>query len=164
VVAITGDGGFGLCLACRNWATAVQFNIGVVTTGFAITTPMAMCGAINARRFDGRVVASDLVNPDFVKLCRIVRRGRGARHIARDLSAGAGKEALAAGGPHPSSRSKCPGIRSQSVDVHIHPAKTLALAQSQKREERYRVLAKGQIDALPTQQRIARRRPAARTP
>ena len=65
VVAITGDGGF--MFAVQELATAVQYKIGVVTLVF----DNASYG--NVRRdqrqvFDGRVVAADLVNPDFVKL------------------------------------------------------------------------------------------------
>ncbi|MGM4989030.1 thiamine pyrophosphate-dependent enzyme [Tardiphaga sp. 841_E9_N1_2] len=65
VVAITGDGGF--MFAVQELATAVQFKIGVVTLVFNNNAYG------NVRRdqlqvFDGRVVAADLVNPDFVKL------------------------------------------------------------------------------------------------
>ncbi len=65
VVAITGDGGF--MFAVQELATAVQFKIGVVVLVFNNNAYG------NVRRdqlegFDGRVVASDLVNPDFVKL------------------------------------------------------------------------------------------------
>ncbi|MGN6287243.1 MAG: thiamine pyrophosphate-dependent enzyme [Afipia sp.] len=65
VVAITGDGGF--MFAVQELATAVQFGIGVVTLVFNNNAYG------NVRRdqlqvFDGRVVAADLVNPDFAKL------------------------------------------------------------------------------------------------
>jgi acetolactate synthase-1/2/3 large subunit len=65
VVAITGDGGF--MFAVQELATAVQYNIGVVTLVFDNNAYG------NVRRdqqqvFDGRVIAADLVNPDFVKL------------------------------------------------------------------------------------------------
>jgi acetolactate synthase-1/2/3 large subunit len=65
VVAITGDGGF--MFAVQELATAVQFRIGVVVLVFDNNAYG------NVRRdqlnvFDGRVVAADLVNPDFVKL------------------------------------------------------------------------------------------------
>ena len=65
VVSITGDGGFGWCLA--ELATARKYGIGLVTVVFSD-------GAFgNVRRtqqedFDGRYIATDLVNPDFVKL------------------------------------------------------------------------------------------------
>eukprot|EP01035_Chromulina_nebulosa_P067810 gene67810-92906_t len=53
--------------AVQELATAVQFNIGVVTLVFNNNAYG------NVRRdqltvFDGRVTAADLVNPDFVKL------------------------------------------------------------------------------------------------
>jgi acetolactate synthase I/II/III large subunit len=65
VVAITGDGGFMFCAS--ELATAVQFNIGVVTLVFN-NNAYGNVRRDQRMRFDGRVVASDLVNPDFVKL------------------------------------------------------------------------------------------------
>ncbi|MDB5512764.1 MAG: acetolactate synthase, large subunit [Enterovirga sp.] len=67
VVAITGDGGF--MFGVQELSTAVQYGIGVVTLVFNN-------GAYgNVRRdqresFGGRVIASDLVNPDFVAMAR----------------------------------------------------------------------------------------------
>jgi acetolactate synthase-1/2/3 large subunit len=77
VVAITGDGGF--MFGVQELATAVQFNIGVVTLVFNNNAYG------NVRRdqinvFDGRVVASDLVNPDFVKLAESF--GAGAARVS----------------------------------------------------------------------------------
>ncbi|HLY57642.1 MAG TPA: thiamine pyrophosphate-dependent enzyme [Stellaceae bacterium] len=65
VVAITGDGGFMFCV--EELSTAVQYGIGVVTLVFNNRSYG------NVRRdqmqgFGGRVIAADLVNPDFVKL------------------------------------------------------------------------------------------------
>src|SRR4051794_34511239 len=76
VVAITGDGGF--MFGVQELSTAVQFNIGVVTLVFNNNAYG------NVRRdqlnvFDGRVVASDLVNPDFVKLAESF--GAGAARV-----------------------------------------------------------------------------------
>ncbi|HVX76296.1 MAG TPA: thiamine pyrophosphate-dependent enzyme [Bradyrhizobium sp.] len=65
VVAITGDGGF--MFGVQELATAVQFNIGVVTLVFN-NNAYGNVRRDQVERFDGRVVASDLVNPDFVKL------------------------------------------------------------------------------------------------
>jgi acetolactate synthase-1/2/3 large subunit len=65
VVAITGDGGF--MFAVQELATAVQFNIGVVTLVFN-NNAYGNVRRDQLKVFDGRVVASDLVNPDFVKL------------------------------------------------------------------------------------------------
>lgn len=67
VVTITGDGGFGWCLA--ELATARKYGIGSVTVVFND-------GAFgNVRRtqrvdFGGRVYGTDLTNPDFVALAR----------------------------------------------------------------------------------------------
>lgn len=65
VVAITGDGGF--MFGVQELSTAVQFNIGVVTLVFN-NNAYGNVHRDQRERFDGRVVASDLVNPDFVKL------------------------------------------------------------------------------------------------
>jgi acetolactate synthase-1/2/3 large subunit len=65
VVAITGDGGF--MFAVQELATAVQFNIGVVTLLFN-NNAYGNVRRDQLRVFDGRVIGSDLVNPDFVKL------------------------------------------------------------------------------------------------
>jgi acetolactate synthase-1/2/3 large subunit len=65
VVAICGDGGF--MFAVQELATAVQYGISVVTLVFN------NCAFGNVRRdqrerFGGRVLGSDLRNPDFLKL------------------------------------------------------------------------------------------------
>ncbi len=65
VVAICGDGGF--MFAVQELATAVQYGISVVTLVFN------NCAYGNVRRdqlerFGGRVLGSDLHNPDFLKL------------------------------------------------------------------------------------------------
>jgi acetolactate synthase-1/2/3 large subunit len=96
VVAITGDGGF--MFGVQELATAVQFNIGVVTLVFNNNSYG------NVRRdqiqgFDGRVVASDLVNPDFVKLAESF--GVGAVRVSTpDAFRPALERALADGGPY----------------------------------------------------------------
>lgn len=95
VVAITGDGGF--MFGVQELATAVQFNIGVVTLLFNNNAYG------NVRRdqkqvFDGRVVASDLVNPDFVKLAESFGV-RGARVTAPGEFRAALEKSLAHGGP-----------------------------------------------------------------
>src|SRR6185437_4019532 len=59
VVAITGDGGF--MFGVQELATAVQFNIGVVTLVFHHNA-YGNVRRDQIQRFDGRVVASDLVN------------------------------------------------------------------------------------------------------
>jgi acetolactate synthase-1/2/3 large subunit len=64
VVSVTGDGGF--LFAAAELATAVQYGLNVVTLVFNNKAYG------NVRRdqiegFEGRVIGSDLVNPDFVK-------------------------------------------------------------------------------------------------
>jgi len=65
VISITGDG--GIMFAMPELATAVQYRIPLTTIVFNNSSYG------NVRRdqqmgFDGRIVAADLVNPDFVKL------------------------------------------------------------------------------------------------
>jgi acetolactate synthase-1/2/3 large subunit len=96
VVAITGDGGF--MFGVQELATAVQFNIGVVTLVFNNNAYG------NVRRdqinvFDGRVVASDLVNPDFVRLAESFGAGA-ARVTSPDAFRPVLEKALADGGPY----------------------------------------------------------------
>ncbi|MET0969820.1 MAG: thiamine pyrophosphate-dependent enzyme [Tardiphaga sp.] len=96
VVAITGDGGF--MFAVQELATAVQYKIGVVVLVFDNNAYG------NVRRdqlttFDGRVVASDLVNPDFVRLAESfgVKAARVGSPAAFKLAL---QKALADGGPY----------------------------------------------------------------
>ncbi len=67
VVAICGDGGF--MFAVQELATAVQYGIDVVTLVF---NNQAYGNVRRDQRdsFGGRVIGSDLVNPDFVALAR----------------------------------------------------------------------------------------------
>jgi acetolactate synthase I/II/III large subunit len=96
VVAITGDGGFMFCAA--ELATAVQYNIGVVTLVFN-NNSYGNVRRDQRTRFDGRVVASDLVNPDFVKFAEsfgvAASRVTSPDHFRPTL-----EKALANGGPH----------------------------------------------------------------
>jgi acetolactate synthase I/II/III large subunit len=96
VVAITGDGGF--MFAVQELATAVQFNIGVVTLVFN-NSAYGNVRRDQIQRFDGRVVASDLVNPDFVKLAESFGVAA-ARVAAPDHFRPALEKALAHGGPY----------------------------------------------------------------
>ena len=95
VVAITGDGGF--MFGVQELATAVQFNIGVVTLVFN-NNAYGNVRRDQRERFDGRVVASDLVNPDFVKLAESFGVGA-ARVAAPEAFRPALEKALAHGGP-----------------------------------------------------------------
>ena len=96
VVAITGDGGF--MFGVQELATAVQFNIGVVTLVFN-NNAYGNVRRDQRERFDGRVVASDLVNPDFVKLAESFGVGA-ARVTSPDTFRPALEKALADGGPY----------------------------------------------------------------
>jgi acetolactate synthase I/II/III large subunit len=96
VVAITGDGGF--MFGVQELATAVQFNIGVIALVFN-NNAYGNVRRDQRQRFEGRVVASDLVNPDFVKLAESF--GVGASKVtAPDQFRAALETALAAGGPY----------------------------------------------------------------
>ena len=77
VVAITGDGGF--MFGVQELATAVQFNIGVVTLVFN-NNAYGNVRRDQLKVFDGRVVAADLVNPDFVRLAESF--GAGAARVS----------------------------------------------------------------------------------
>jgi acetolactate synthase-1/2/3 large subunit len=95
VVAITGDGGF--MFGVQELATAVQFKIGVVTLVFN-NNAYGNVRRDQRERFDGRVVASDLVNPDFVKLAESFGV-KAWRVISPDHFRPALEQALADGGP-----------------------------------------------------------------
>jgi acetolactate synthase I/II/III large subunit len=96
VVAITGDGGF--MFGVQELATAVQFNIGVVTLVFN-NNAYGNVRRDQRERFDGRVVASDLVNPDFVKLAESFGVAA-ARVTSPETFRPALEKALAHGGPY----------------------------------------------------------------
>jgi acetolactate synthase I/II/III large subunit len=96
VVAITGDGGF--MFGVQELATAVQFNIGVVTLVFN-NNAYGNVRRDQIKVFGGRVVASDLVNPDFVKLAESFGAGA-ARVISPEAFRPALEKALADGGPY----------------------------------------------------------------
>lgn len=96
VVAITGDGGF--MFGVQELATAVQFNIGVVTLVFN-NNAYGNVRRDQRERFDGRVVASDLVNPDFVKLAESFGVAA-ARVTAPDQFKAAMEKALSHSGPY----------------------------------------------------------------
>jgi acetolactate synthase I/II/III large subunit len=96
VVAITGDGGF--MFGVQELATAVQFNIAVVTLVFN-NNAYGNVRRDQRERFEGRVVASDLVNPDFVKLAESFGVGA-ARVTSPELFRPALEKALAHGGPY----------------------------------------------------------------
>jgi acetolactate synthase-1/2/3 large subunit len=96
VVAITGDGGF--MFGVQELATAVQFKIGVVTLVFN-NNAYGNVRRDQRQHFDGRVVASDLVNPDFVKLAESFGVGA-ARVTSPEVFRPALEKALAHDGPY----------------------------------------------------------------
>ncbi|HET7888951.1 MAG TPA: thiamine pyrophosphate-dependent enzyme [Bradyrhizobium sp.] len=96
VVAITGDGGF--MFGVQELSTAVQFKIGVVVLVFN-NNSYGNVRRDQRERFDGRVVASDLVNPDFVKLAESFGVGA-ARVTSPDHFRTSLEKALADGGPY----------------------------------------------------------------
>jgi len=65
VVSVTGDGGF--MFGVQELATAVQYGINLVTVVFN-NSAYGNVRRDQIQGFDGRVIGSELVNPDFVKL------------------------------------------------------------------------------------------------
>src|SRR3954452_595807 len=120
VVAITGDGGF--MFAVQELATAVQFGIGVVTLIFN-NNAYGNVRRDQVQRFEGRVVASDLVNPDFVKLAESFGVGV-ARVTSPEVFRPALEKALADGGPYVISV-EVPTDSEVSPWAFIHPAKNV---------------------------------------
>jgi len=118
VVAITGDGGF--MFAVQELATAVQFNIAVVVLVFN-NNAYGNVRRDQRERFDGRVVAADLVNPDFVKLAQSFGVGA-ARVTSPDGFRPALEKALASGGPYLIDI-EVPRDSEVSPWAFIHPAK-----------------------------------------
>ena len=118
VVAITGDGGF--MFGVQELATAVQFGIGVVTLVFN-NNAYGNVRRDQIQRFDGRVVASDLVNPDFVKLAESFG-ANAARVTSPEAFRPALERALADGGPYVIAI-EVPRDSEVSPWAFIHPAK-----------------------------------------
>jgi acetolactate synthase-1/2/3 large subunit len=120
VVAITGDGGF--MFGVQELSTAVQFGIGVVTLVFN-NNAYGNVRRDQRERFDGRVVASDLVNPDFVKLAESFGAGA-ARVTSPDHFRPTLEKALADGGPYVISV-EVPTDSEVSPWAFIHPVKNI---------------------------------------
>jgi acetolactate synthase-1/2/3 large subunit len=118
VVAITGDGGF--MFGVQELATAVQFDIGVVVLVFN-NNAYGNVRRDQRERFDGRVVASDLVNPDFVKLAESFGVAA-ARVTSPQEFRPALEKALADGGPYLVAI-EVPKDSETSPWTFIHPAK-----------------------------------------
>jgi acetolactate synthase I/II/III large subunit len=118
VVAITGDGGF--MFGVQELSTAVQFKIGVVTLVFN-NNSYGNVRRDQRTRFDGRVVAADLVNPDFVKLAESFGVAA-SRVTSPDHFRPALEKALAAGGPYLIAI-EIPKDSETTPWTFIHPAK-----------------------------------------
>jgi len=101
-------------------ATAVQFNIGVVVLVFN-NNAYGNVRRDQRERFDGRVVASDLVNPDFVRLAQSF--GVAAARVTSPQEFRPALEmALANGGPYLIAV-EVPKDSETSPWTFIHPAK-----------------------------------------
>jgi acetolactate synthase-1/2/3 large subunit len=118
VVAITGDGGF--MFGVQELSTAAQFKIGVVTLIFN-NNAYGNVRRDQRQRFDGRVVAADLVNPDFVKLAESFGVGA-ARVTSPDHFRPALEKALADSGPYLIAI-EVPRDSEATPWTFIHPAK-----------------------------------------
>ncbi|MGA2053918.1 MAG: thiamine pyrophosphate-dependent enzyme [Bradyrhizobium sp.] len=118
VVAITGDGGF--MFGVQELATAVQFKVGVVVLVFN-NNSYGNVRRDQRERFEGRIVASDLVNPDFAKLAESFGVGA-ARVTSPDHFRPALEKALADGGPYLIDI-EVPRDSEISPWAFIHPAK-----------------------------------------
>lgn len=95
VVSITGDGGF--MFASSELATAVQHGIGLVTVLFN-NNQYGNVQQMQRSLYGGRVIASDLVNPDFVRFAESFG-ARGVRVSSPRELAPALDTALATSGP-----------------------------------------------------------------
>jgi acetolactate synthase-1/2/3 large subunit len=75
IVSVTGDGGF--MFASSELASAVQHKIGLVTVLFN-NNQFGNVQQMQRELYGGRIIASDLINPDFVRLAESfgVRAGR----------------------------------------------------------------------------------------
>jgi acetolactate synthase-1/2/3 large subunit len=95
VVSITGDGGF--LFAVEELATAVEYNIGVVTLVFN-NHSYGNVLRDQQQAHGGRVLGSELVNPDFVKLADAFGVGGARVRTPAELKA-ALERAFRNGGP-----------------------------------------------------------------
>ena len=95
VVSMNGDGGFGYGLS--ELATAKRYNVGLVTVVFD-DHAFGNVKRIQKERFEGHLIGTDLVNPDYVKLADAFGI-RGERVGSPAALTGAVKNALAANEP-----------------------------------------------------------------
>ncbi len=95
VIAIAGDGGF--MFGVQELATAVQHRIGLVTLLFN-DNAYGNVKRMQQEKYGNRVIASDLQNPDFVKMAESFG-ARGLRAHTPDELRGAIREGFAEDGP-----------------------------------------------------------------
>lgn len=95
VVSVTGDGGFGWSL--QELATARQFGIGLVTVVFN-DGAFGNVRRIQQAQFEGRVIGSELLSPDYRKLADAFGVGA-ARADSPERLVPVLRDALAAGEP-----------------------------------------------------------------
>ena len=95
VVSLSGDGGF--MFGVQELATAVKHDIGLVSVVF-VDNAYGNVKRMQEMGYEGRVIASDLTNPDFVKLGESfgmrARRALTPQALGKEIG-----DALAAGGP-----------------------------------------------------------------
>jgi acetolactate synthase-1/2/3 large subunit len=82
VVSLNGDGGF--MFGVQELATAVQHNINLVTIVFN-DNAYGNVRRMQRQLYDNRIIASDLRNPDFVKLAESFGALGLRAHTADDL-------------------------------------------------------------------------------
>ena len=95
VVSVSGDGGF--LFGIQELATAVQHGIAVIAIVFN-NNQYGNVQQMQRALYGGRVIASDLRNPDFLRLAEAFG-ARGYRAETPALLAEALREAVTAGGP-----------------------------------------------------------------
>jgi acetolactate synthase I/II/III large subunit len=95
VLSVSGDGGF--MFGVQELATAAKHNLGVVSVVFA-DSAYGNVKRMQELNYEGRVIASDLTNPDFVKLGDSFgirsTRAKGPADLTKQIG-----EAFKAGGP-----------------------------------------------------------------
>jgi acetolactate synthase-1/2/3 large subunit len=94
VISVAGDGGF--MFGVQELATAVQHHIGLVTVLFN-NNAYGNVRRDQEERFHGRLIASDLTNPDFMKLAEAFgvsgRRAKNPDDLKKALEEALGKDA-----------------------------------------------------------------------
>jgi acetolactate synthase-1/2/3 large subunit len=94
VISVAGDGGF--MFGVQELSTAVQYNIGVVTVLFN-NNAYGNVRRDQEERYHGHLIASDLVNPDFMRLAEsfgvLGYRAKNPQELKKALEDALGKSA-----------------------------------------------------------------------